>query len=159
MTAGAGVELLASGIDVAELSAWITAIDFAEWPQQHRVDAQLRPAMVTDGEWRGFGERATPIVEKLLMRFPPTAQAFNWMLSVVMPGHSIAPHVDAQGPTWIGRVHVPLTSNASAVMVVAGEPRCLDVGSAYLVDIRIEHAIYNDGATPRIHFMFDVRTA
>jgi hypothetical protein len=168
------VELLASGLDVANLVAWITSIEFSEWSQQHRVDHQLRPAMVTDLEWHGFGERTDAIVEWLQQRFAkaPTpirynafhqsplveTEEFNRMLSVVMPHHSIGAHSDAQEPNWLRRIHVPLTTNENAFMIAGGQRYHLAVGSAYLIDTRIEHAISNDGETPRIHFMFDVRT-
>ncbi len=35
----------------------------------------------------------------------------------------------------------------------------LDAGRAYAIDVRAPHAVRNDGATPRLHFMFDVLTA
>jgi hypothetical protein len=169
------VELLEAGLDVSGLIDWITAIDFAEWPQQHRVDDQLRPAMVTDLEWHGFGERTDAIVEMLQQRFEEApvplryntfhtsplvdTEEFNRMLSVVMPHHSIGTHSDAQEPRWLRRIHVPLTTNEDALMLAGGQRFHLAVGSAYLIDTRVEHAISNDGETPRIHFMFDVRSA
>lgn len=144
-------------VDVAEVLAWISAIDFAEWPQQHRVDAQLRPAMVNDLAWQGFGARTDTLVAELLAHLPAGARDCNRMLSVVMPGHSIEAHCDVQPSEWITRVHVPLTTNDRATIVIGGQSHHLEVGMAYLVDTRIEHAVRNDGNTPRIHFMFDVR--
>jgi aspartyl/asparaginyl beta-hydroxylase len=83
--------------------------------------------------------------------------AYNRMLSVVMPNHVIDPHVDAQPLEWITRVHVPLVTNEQAVTITNNKRYHLEVGKAYLVNTRIEHAVRNDGTTPRIHFMFDVR--
>jgi len=151
--------------DISAVLAWITSIDFALWPQQHRIDDQLRPAMVNDIEWHGFGSHTDDLVKELLVEFslqlvvefPLRYVAFNRMLSVVMPGHSIPPHVDAQQPEWITRVHVPITTNERAFMTIDGVQHSLAIGSAYLIDTRCEHAIRNDGDTPRIHFMVDVR--
>jgi hypothetical protein len=159
---GAVLALALARVDVADLAAWIASIDFALWPQQHRVDERLRPAMVKDLGWQGFGERTDALVRHLghavLHLYKcQGGDADNRMLSVVMPGHSIPPHVDEQQPNWLTRVHVPLQTNPKAVMVLAGEEQHLEVGAAYLIDTRVEHAIRNDGPTPRIHFMFDVR--
>ena len=142
-------------IDVADLAAWIAGIDFALWPQQHRVDDQLRPAMVTDLAWHGFGDRTRGLMESLALL--AGGGGYNRMLSVVMPGHVIPPHVDQQPDDWLTRVHVPLATNPDAAMILAGREEHFEVGGAYLVDTRVEHSIRNGGKTPRIHFMFDVR--
>lgn len=149
-------EPLAS-VDVADLSAWIAAIDFAEWPQQNRLeDRKLRPAMVTDLAWHDFGERTDAIVRALLAHFPG-ARDYQRMLSAVMPGHAIDPHADNQIPEWIGRVHVPLMSNERAAFVAGGESYELRPGTAYLVNTKVAHEVVNRGETPRVHLMFDVR--
>ena len=132
--------------DVSALTAWITAIPFEEWPQQSLLeDGRIRPAMVTDLSWHGFG--------KMTSEF---ASASNRMLSVVMPGHSIPPHQDQQDLRWITRVHVPLTTNDKAVFIADGETFHMKVGKAYRVNTLAEHEVRNDGLTPRIHFIFDV---
>ena len=78
------------------------------------------------------------------------------MLSVVMPGHRIEPHVDLQPPKWRTRVHVPLRSNERAWFKSGAVPIVMQVGHAYMVNTRDQHEIWNDGETPRVHFMFDV---
>lgn len=141
------------------LQEWLLPLPLDRWPQQHRVDEQLRPAMVNDPEWYDFGSRTFAVVNELLEKLPgsgPT-QDYNRMLSCVMPGHSIDRHRDEQEPGWLTRVHVPLTTNPHAVTVVEGVRYHLEVGRAYTVDTRREHAVRNDGGCPRIHFMFDVR--
>lgn len=139
-------------IDVDDLVHWITAISFSEWPQQWKVDEQLRPAMVTSHEWHGFGKRGLPVI--LALTELPT---YQWMLSVVMPGHFIDPHKDAQAPYWRARIHVPLTTNRRAVMIMDDGEHHMVVGKAYKVNTMATHALANRGETPRIHFMFDVR--
>lgn len=125
------------------MAAWIAAIPLADWPQQHRIDEQLRPAMVTDPAWHGFMEISDPIIE----HFGKT----GWRaLSCVMPRHSIPQHCDEAPCAY--RAHVPLLTNSRATF--NGEH--LAAGFAYAIDPRVPHEIRNDGVTPRIHFMFDV---
>lgn len=139
------------------LAKWITAIPFEEWPQQHRLPGgQIRPSMQTDITWHGFGEIAEPVVNAIMQEHFPGGIAYQRMLSVVMPGHSIPPHCDEQAKSWICRVHVPLMSNAKSRFIVGGQDHVLAPGFAYRVNTRAEHAVTNDGETPRIHFMFDV---
>ena len=147
------VERLAT-VDIDGILGWLAGISFDEWPQQSRLE--LRPAMVTDLDWHGFGDVTEPMVNSL-MGFFPGCVAEQRMLSVVMPGHSIDPHVDRQSPHWVCRVHVPLTSNDQSVFMVGGEVHRLEPGEAYEVNTEAEHSVANDGLTPRVHFMFDVR--
>lgn len=150
------VEPFAS-VDVADLVSWVGGVPFSEWPQQHPLhDGQLRPAMVSDPAWHGFKERVSPLVSQLMGSFPG-ADADTFLLSVVMPGHSIEPHKDLQSPRWQCRVHVPLTSNEGSAFIMEGKVYWMEVGTAYAVNTEREHAVTNDGETPRIHFMFDVR--
>lgn len=142
-------------VDIEPLVRWLDAIDFEEWPQQ-RI-GELRPAMVTDPEWHGFGAMFGPTVNSLMRHFSEGTTAFQAMLSVVMPGHEIEAHRDEQAPYWVYRVHVPLTSNGRAWFVTGGLHHHMAPGIAYLVDTRVEHAVINAGKTPRTHFMFDVR--
>ena len=135
------------------MAAWIAAIPFSEWPQQRPIDSQLRPMMVTDLEWHGFGEMAAPVIKELGFE----GQAYQLMLSVVMPGHSIDAHIDEQAPYWHTRIHVPLLSNDRALFISEGKPIVMTPGLAYRVNTRALHAIENGGTTPRVHFMFDVR--
>lgn len=143
-----------ASVDVTAVAAWLASIPFEAWPQQ-RLD-ELRPAMVTDLGWRGFREIASPIVAELMPRFPGCSP-FQHMLSAVMPGHRIESHRDEQAPYWVCRVHVPLMSNPDARFITCGVAHHLETGFAYDVDTRDDHAVVNDGETPRVHFMFDVR--
>jgi hypothetical protein len=146
-------------VDVEAAAEWILAIPFEEWPQQHRLHPdRIRPAMVNQLEWHGFGFRADTIVADLVQRGLIESVTTNPMLSVVMPGAGIEPHVDDPGPRWRVRVHVPLATNDAAYFLVDEERYPMDVGRAYRVDVRRRHEIRNDGMTPRIHFMFDVET-
>ena len=141
--------------NVTDLTAWIESIDLAEWHQQSPIDHQLRPAMMTDLNWHGFGARVKPLMQELSATFqwPKLYQA---MLSVVMPGHNIPPHIDEQNPNWWFRVHVPLLTNPESDFIVEDTAHQLHVGGVYKVNTQRVHAVTNRGPTPRYHFMFDV---
>jgi hypothetical protein len=162
--------ILLCPVDVSSLVEWITAIPFEDWPQQNRLaDGKIRPAMVTDRRWNGFAERVDLVtnvaVTKLLIDLKLSSgdvTVYNRWLSVVMPGHSIPPHADRQDPGWICRMHVPLVTNEMSWFCIASSPlssKTMEVGTVYAVNVRAEHWIVNEGPTPRIHFMFDVRRA
>jgi len=144
--------------DCGGMIAWIRGISFSQWPQQHKIDHQLRPAMVQDTEWHGFRDQYRPIIdefERVNQRSLPAGfRTTNPMLSVVMPGHEILPHRDVLADNWICRIHIPLTYS-KAVFIIGGEEHRMLPGSAYRVNISRIHAVYNYGPTPRIHFMFD----
>ncbi len=145
-------------VDVSELSDWISSVPLSEWPQQDPPGSPTHPAMVSDPLWNGFGQRTDAVVAAVLEEcFPTGCTAFQRMLSAVVVGFPIPPHVDEQPDSWLCRVHVPLCSNPESVFVVGGSEYRLEVGSAYRVDTRVEHSVRNDGLTPRIHLMFDVR--
>jgi len=142
-------------VDVGELRDWVAAIPFEEWPQQHPTDDQLKPAMVTDLEWHGFGSVAKPLIDGLMEHFPG-AYPFQVMLSAVMPGHVIPAHKDDQPPHWLTRVHVPLITNDDSEFLVEVISYHLAVGKAYRVNTMREHRVVNLGRVPRVHMMFDV---
>jgi len=143
-------------VDVSALVAWVTEIWLEDWPQQSRLeDGQIRPAMVNMFSWHDFGAVSDALVASVRPMLPVGLVPTMRMLSVVMPGHSIPPHVDQQPPRWWVRVHVPLTSNAASVFTVDGEAHVLHVGHAYAVNTRREHSVSNAGETPRIHLMID----
>jgi hypothetical protein len=136
---------------------WIEAIPFESWPQQHRLlDGRLRPAMVTDLSWMSFGERTDELVRDAT---PPAMRRFrscNRLLSVVMPGATIDPHVDELGADWMIRIHVPLLTNPDAIFISGDVVHRMEVRRAYEVDTRARHSVWNSGPTPRVHLMFDL---
>jgi hypothetical protein len=150
-------------VDVREAVKWIKAIRFEDWPQQSKVDDQLRPAMVTNLDWHDFRNIAVAIVKQLGFELsqPGTGMGhddtYQWMLSCVMPGHGIEAHKDAQADYWKFRVHVPLLTNPKAFTEMEDGKHHLEVGKAYKVNTAAMHAVENGGRTPRVHFMFDVR--
>lgn len=141
-------------VDSDVLTEWITAIPFSEWPQQYKIDEQLRPAMISDLSWHGFGEVAYSVDNQLAV-YLQQYKISNRMLSVVMPGHDIYKHRDVLSAEWVFRIHVPLVTNKASRFVIEGVDYLMKIGGAYKVNIAREHAVYNFGCVPRIHFMFD----
>lgn len=148
-----GVEFLEQ-IDVHYLTKWIKVIPLWEWPQQNGPGKPLKPAMVTDLDWHYFGAQVMPLVDYLTA---PGTESHQWMLSCVMPGETIPPHKDEQAPNWLYRVHVPLITNPQSKFIVDNTEHQLEVGNVYKVNTLKEHSVINEGAGPRIHFMFDLR--
>ena len=153
----AGTVKALATVDISALAAWVAAIPLSDWHQQApKPGIPLRPAMMTDLDWHGFGAVTDNAVGELLVHFPGCT-AHQRMLSVVMPGDCIPEHVDEQAPDWIARVHVPLLSDGAAEFLVGDEAHRPQPGTAYLVNTLARHGVTNTGTTPRIHFMFDVR--
>lgn len=135
---------------------WLSAIPFADWPQQTPLaDGRLRPAMVNDPAWHGF-HAVTDVAVKLCQAYVPRrTRPTQRLLSVVMPGHGIPPHVDKVSPRWWGRVHVPLLTDPASRFIVNGDAHHLEPGYAYAVNVLAEHSVENPGTSPRVHFMAD----
>lgn len=155
-------------VDASAMTDWIGAIPFEEWPQQDRLsDGLIRPAMVNDPSWHGFGDYAAPLMRRLQTRIEMAlsgseevatlVHTHNPMLSVVMPGASIEPHVDMQPSDWLFRVHIPIQSDHRSLFIVGGRAHKLRPGYAYFVNTELTHSVENRGDVPRVHFMFDVR--
>src|SRR5579863_396773 len=142
-------------VDEKPLATWISSIDFIAWPQQNKLsDCKMRPAMINDVSWHGFGSMVGDLTSSLMTELrrthPSIAASFNPLLSVVMPGHSIEPHRDFQQPDWFCRVHVPLLTNDGALMRIDGETHHLETGFAYLINTFSEHSVENRGEVPRV---------
>lgn len=150
------VELLGP-VGVEPLIEWLTSIPWEEWPQQKRLaDGRIRPAMVNDPLWHDFYSVTTNPVKQAQAYVPRRSRPGQRLLSVVMPGHSIPPHVDKHGPTWWGRVHMPLTSDPASRFLVGGNAYHLEPGYAYAVNTMAEHSVTNEGgAMPRVHLVVD----
>lgn len=143
--------------EVMAVVDWVTAIPLSDWPQQgQRGVAGWRPAMPSNAEWQGFHKNTQAVVDEALGYFPGGIP-LQRMLGCIMPGDDIAPHQDWQCEQWLCRVHIPLTTNPKAVMIMDDGEHHMAVGNAYRINTEATHALRNDGKIPRIHLMFDVR--
>ena len=66
------------------------------------------------------------------------------------------PHRDNCAVNWLSRVHVPILTNPGCFFLIGGQAHHMEVGTSYQVNPGIPHAVCNDGATTRVHLMFDV---
>lgn len=149
-------------VDISNLVPWVMTIPLSEWPHQDRLSVEHPyPAMVTESAWHGFGEKFDPLVLGLMAQFPPSCTATGRYLSVVVPGQRIVDHDDVLGESWRVRIHVPMVTNPMARMWWRKDEANavhMQVGTAYKINVEIDHGLANMGAEPRIHFWFDVRT-
>jgi len=138
---------------------WVNATPLEDWPQQQkRANGGIRPAMVNDSDpLPGFAQARRRLTARFMWQIRE-ARDYNHMLSVVMPGDDIYPHADKQPEDWLFRVHIPLVTNDKAWFFVEGERFHLSQGTVYLVNTERVHEIRNEGDTPRIHYMFDVKS-
>ena len=82
------------------------------------------------------------------------------LLARLEAGHGIDMHVDGgishQGSHPLThKIHVPLETNAGAVLHVDGADFQLEVGQAYEVNNLVPHGASNGGRTDRIHLIFE----
>lgn len=134
--------------------AWLSATN-RDWPttqptKPQRLHRQRLPVDVFD-----------PIVAAVLAYFPadPAVAARDVMLSRMLPGQSHGYHVDNQREDWITRVHVPIVSNGDSWFLWEadeGDDVTFEVGSAYTFNTLLRHAFGNEGASERVHLLFDV---
>lgn len=144
-------------VDIAPLVAWVSAIPWDAWPQQHPLaDGRVRPAMVNDPTWHGFHAVTTTMVKTVQAWVPRWTAPRQRLLSVVMPGHDIPPHVDKHSPRWWGRIHVPILSDPASRFLVEDTAYHLAPGTAYVTNTLRTHAVDNRaGEAPRVHLVVD----
>jgi len=152
-----------------DLASTLNDLPLSVWPMQ--TSPSCKPAMVNDPAWPFLhGDYLT--LHEMTNRLMNSEQVRGWvaglpgtldyrtpMLSVVMPGHDIAPHGDRQESDWLGRVHFPITTNPHAMFTLEGVACQLEQGRIYFVDVRKVHSVRNGGLYPRVHLMVDVHSA
>lgn len=138
-------------VDVTALAAWL-ADARPHWPA---LPCPTKPQRIAPP-----AELTGPIVSHVLARFDGAARtvADAVRLSRMLPGQRHDLHVDRQRSDWITRIHVPIVTNPGAWMLWEEEPGRVhfEAGVAYTFDTTRRHAFGNDGATERVHLMFDV---
>jgi aspartyl/asparaginyl beta-hydroxylase (cupin superfamily) len=125
------------------------------WVRQPEHKGDFRPAIINETNWPDLYARTDRVVSELMTRFPGCDDRAR-VVSVVCPGDYVPPHTDMHPPEWITRVHVPIITNDGAFFISQDQPHHMEVGSAYIVNTEVPHAIRNDGTANRVHLMFDV---
>lgn len=116
---------------------WRRSHDRAAWPEwRHLLEPVMAQAVSSYGYSRGLFPRI--------------------MLAKMAPGGVIHAHIDANpSAKWPHKVHVPLTTNDGVVSFFGGEERRFPVGEAVEVNNLGPHWVRNEGATDRIHLIFE----
>jgi hypothetical protein len=106
------------------------------------------------GEWR---ERLLPVMEQATRPYGYARAAYpRVMLARMAPGGVIHPHVDANpAAKWPHKIHVPLLTNARCGFLLGETMHHFPEGEAVEVNNLGLHGVRNDGATDRIHLIFE----
>lgn len=107
--------------------------------------------------WAPWRDRLEPVLAQAVRDYGYARGVFpRVMLARMPPGGVIHPHIDANpAAKWPHKIHVPLTTNPGVVSFFGGEERHFPVGEAVEVDNLGPHWVRNDGATDRIHLIFE----
>ena len=125
------------------------------WVTQWTTAAHLSVNPATDWpEWRG---RLEPVLAQATRPYGYARAAFpRVMLARMAPGGVIHPHVDANpAAKWPHKIHVPLLTNPQVGFLIGERVYHFPEGRAVEVNNLGRHAVRNDGATDRIHLIFE----
>lgn len=120
--------------------------DFKDW--RNSYDGGLWP------EWRPLLE---PVLEAATRDYGYKRGAYPRVMLARMPvGGVIHPHRDANpAAKWPHKIHVPILTNPRVMFYVNGEGRHMAEGEAVEVNNMGVHSVLNEGATERIHLIFE----
>lgn len=107
--------------------------------------------------WERWAPLVTPVLEQATRAYGYVRGAYpRVMFARMAPGGVIHPHRDANpAAKWPHKIHVPLLTNDKVTFYVDGAGRCLPEGLAVEVNNMGVHAVKNEGASDRIHLIFE----
>lgn len=119
---------------------------FQDW--RHSYDRPL---------WASWRELLEPVLAQAVAPYGYAhAQFPRVMLARMAPGGVIKPHRDANpAAKWPHKIHVPLLTNDQVTFFVDGVGYRFVEGEAVEVSNMAVHAVENNGATDRIHLIFE----
>lgn len=105
-------------------------------------------------EWRPLVE---PVLQAATADYGYARGAFpRVMLARMAPGGVIHPHQDANpAAKWPHKIHVPLLTNDKVTFFVDGTGHHFEEGVAVEVNNMAFHGVTNEGATDRVHLIFE----
>ncbi len=122
---------------VSETDDWRSSDDHRLWPEWR---ALLEPALAQATRAYGYDRGGYPRI----------------MLARMAPGGVIHPHRDGNpAAKWPHKIHLPLLTNDSVTFFVDGVGYHFAEGQAVEVNNMGVHAVANNGATDRIHLIFE----
>lgn len=111
---------------------------------------------VDPSAWGNTSEELKPLADQLVLAYFKGCKVSGYGLFLLEPGQAHPIHKDEQPSEWVTRVHIPIATNKFAIAVTDDGPIHMELGKAYTFNTRENHAVFNGGTTPRIHFVFEV---
>ena len=159
----------ADQIDLIRLRAEVAAISDGGWRSpMHAIHSHTESLILRggaagetsdvgsvegeDSPWLG----SSPYMRHLLSEHGPFGRAASAYCFRTAPFGKSSRHVD-QGAFWQDtyRIHIPIITNAEALILVQGRALHLAAGHAWSFDNQAHHAVVN-GAEARTHLLLDV---
>ena len=161
-------------IDITSLKALVSRQSDADWEQDAHRQTTFPPHRFTqtipllfDADFRHenptqqskfalFERDLHPIFEFLANTYGRDGSSVRCILTRLAPGLRIPRHRDEGfSLCYSHRVHIPIASNESVFFTVGGEEIAMKEGQVWEINNMREHAVRNDGETPRIHLIVD----
>lgn len=108
-------------------------------------------------QWQPWQQLLQPVLAQAVRPYGYARAAFpRVMFARMPPGGVIHPHTDANpAAKWPHKIHVPLLTNERVVCFFGGAEHHFPTGQAVEVNNLGTHWVRNDGATDRIHLIFE----
>ena len=123
------------------------------------VDVEQWPRLVVRraAGWARVGTVAGPLMDAVVRaHYPPGGVRLRAMVVRLPARARIAPHRDRhESFRQSHRIHIPLATNSRVRFHVDGVPHSLAAGRAFEINNQKPHSVMNNGATDRVHFIFD----
>jgi len=161
-------------VDIAGLKALVSRQSDADWEQDAHRQTTFPPHRFTqtipllfDEDFRHenptaqpkfavFERDLRPVFEFLANEYGRDGRSVRCILTRLARGLRIPHHRDAGfSLCYSHRVHIPIASNESVFFTVGGEEIAMKEGEMWEINNMREHAVRNDGETPRVHLIVD----
>ena len=108
--------------------------------------------------WAVWQSHLLPLFNRISEQYNFKQPAYpKAMLARLAAGAFIDRHTDGAGSNLCThKIHVPIETNEQARMFIGDSDFHLEAGRAYEVNNIVPHAVENQGATDRIHLIFEV---
>jgi hypothetical protein len=164
-------------VDIAALCAAVAAIPEPVWdaedaakPNKFGVLEATRHIVFrfidSPQDWRGSHDRPLwrswrallqPVLTQAVGDFGYARADFPRIMLARLPsGSAIPPHIDANpAAKWPHKIHVPILTNDAVAAHFGGRTHHIAPGAAVEVNNLGPHWVRNDGATDRVHLIFE----